>query len=376
MANASIAGGFTLPTMLTMAGGSGVFGSQTGNMTAGSSYGVVFKAPRAGKIDAIGWYHASVTGPFNPFTVGLQGIDATGAPSGTFLGATSNAQAAYTPVAGWQLVTLAEKVTVNPNDNLSIVWTAPASSPGSAGMVQLNMGHVYIANPYTMQKSSFGSWALWSGSAANSMACFAVHYDDGTYAMVPYSAPLTAATKPAINSTTNPAQVGMRFSLPGPARLKGFFLNHENSWAGDAEIVLYGATGAYASLIGKATVLATDGRGVAGAQTIMVPASSGAGTILPAGQNLRLALRPTSANNVIYNRLTHPSPELAAAFYGLAGACLTQCSTQTPTDLSTWTDFTSNSVFNMGLWLDGIDDGSGGAGPVSSGLIIGGFGVG
>ena len=316
----------------------------------------IVRAPKAGVISKVWWRTMNVT-TGDTVDVRLETVDAaTGAPTGTLLGANSNAS---------QVVGSGDDNTVF----TTTLTTGPTVAKGDLFAIVIVQGAVPgVMEVATLQGSASGGnggrWgqfpysALYTTSWAKSsnVVCMTFEYDDGSYAQLPGVFPASTLLSESFNTGSTPDEIGNIFQVPFPCTVGGAWVL--SSLAGDATLKLYDSDG---STVLASVALDKDVRGGQN-RPYEVPFTSS--ITLTKDTNYRLTLLPTSATNVAMEGLTVNAAAVMNAFCGGANMHRTE-----RTDAGAWTQTTTSRMW-MGVFIDGLDDGVqvGGGG----GCIIGG----
>lgn len=314
----------------------------------------IFNAPKSGDIRKVGFRTGTVaTGA--TVDVRIETVDAaTGDPSGTLWAANTNVSHAI----------------ANGDDS---VWLTTAALTADATVVKGDLLAVVIANPgASFGNIAFGAFdddsassgpampyqdlftASWTKQTAGGGWLIAVEYSDGSYAYVPGCWALSSVSTDTYNSGSTPDERGVKFRLPYPVRVTGFW-----AWLdldGDCDIVLYDSDGTTALL--TKSLDSSQRVGTAGRLLYYNFAST---ANLSANTYYRLVIKPTTVTNVSSYRLTAPSSAAMDTYHGGQDFHNT-----TRTDAGAWTDTTTDRPM-LGIVADAFDDavsaGGGGVGP-------------
>lgn len=311
---------------------------------AGEKVAVVMQAPKTGSIRKIHFRTGTVTSATDT-DVRIETVDATtGNPTGTLFGTTTNVTVASASITANAWITTgaltADCAVTRGSDKIAIV-IAPTGTPNY--QVSYLTGNTNRNSPYNVHYT-----ASWSKTTF-SLPVIALEYSDGTLAIAPGVYPWSAINTHSYGNGSTPDEVALKFSLAAPVRVTGVWAIADLD--GDADFVLYDSDGS--------TVLAstsTDKDIRSGTSTKSGEWLFAASQQLSANTSYRLSLKPTSATT-----LTTYSFDVASAAIldQLAGGRNFHHSTRV--DAGSWTDTTTRRPF-MGLIIDGIDDGAGGAG--------------
>lgn len=146
---------------------------------SGDKVGAVFVSETTDPITHVGYCQRTVTGSPGVLTIGLQGVNSSGVPDGTYKGGGSPASTTFTPGAGdnnkWVWKALANSYTPALGEMLSyVVERSSGTFDGSNNVTILRSESGVLglaAFPYTVQDTS-GSWvrtagALWGYKTAS-----------------------------------------------------------------------------------------------------------------------------------------------------------------------------------------------------------------
>jgi hypothetical protein len=306
---------------------------------AGEKAATIFRVPHTGNISHVGFRVASVTSA-QTLRCSLQTVSGTGDPTGTDYG--GSAPGTQTPAANTAYsVALATPAAATLNDVVAIVVEFD-STPGNLAISAVGGG--------LSRKFPYGSLFTASWAPSTALTAMWVAYDDGSvYPMGTY--PYSSYGGVSYNSGSSPDEYALRFQLPFPARVAGYWFGGGGNAAGsDFDVVLYDSSSvAIASdswdgdLRSSNTAINHEGR-------FTSPVT------INANEVYRLALKPTTANNITISRVI----VLSAAVFGAHDGG-TEFYLSTRTDAGAWTDSTTiRPIF--GLILDQFDDGESGGG--------------
>lgn len=212
----------------------------------------------------------------------------------------------------------------------------------------LNIVHHSAANNFYL----FGGYvthftAAWAKSILMH-AVLAVEYSDGTFAYIPSTLPADTKTSTNFNTGSTPDEIALKFRLPVPVRVLGFWI--ASAISGDFNVVLYDSDGTtpLATFVGDKDTATTS----TAAAAFSAPFSSSVSLL--ANTFYRLALLPTTASNISRVDFTVPSTPGVAQLDQISGGQDFHWSQRT--DAGAWSDTTTKRPV-MGLILDGLDDG-------------------
>ncbi|HDZ58617.1 MAG TPA: hypothetical protein ENH47_00950 [Ignavibacteriales bacterium] len=308
--------------------------------TAGYKFAAIFKVPKTGTISKVGFRVGNVTTP-ETLKVGLQtlsGGDPTGTAYGGMVAGTQATPAANT----YYTVPLGTPATATVNDTVAVVIEFD-SAVGNLEIDYLStnaQGFPYI-DYYT------GAWVK-----DDNIPAISLEYSDGSYENTGMF-PISNVSTFKFNNTDTPDERALRFSLPFPGRIAGFWVGIDNNRTGAFDIVLYEGTTA------KATVSFA---AIEYSSVDMEICFGVFDTPFEYTKNTEyfLAVKPTSATDIGLREITILSAAIMDSFPGGTNFYL-----GTRTDAGSWSTDTLKRPF-MGVFIDQLDDGVGGAG----GMIV------
>jgi hypothetical protein len=146
--------------------------------TLNTKIGMVFQFDSDGSSDTIthvGFRLGTVTGTpgANSYRVGIQGVNSSGEPDGTFLGGGSPASATFTPSSGnantWQWVALTNSISIN-RGALTALVLERATATDAANCIAAAYGHTRAfaraGIPYGLTNNA-SAWAKQPGNGSN-----------------------------------------------------------------------------------------------------------------------------------------------------------------------------------------------------------------
>jgi hypothetical protein len=354
-------GTLIIPPMPLM-GANSVALTQVSSLTADTALAAyVVQIAKAGNIRKVRWGTRTVT-TGGDMDVRLETVDAaTGHPSGTLWGTTTNGTQAVANGDDnvWFTTTLTADATVAVGDILAVCIKAPAG-------VNLNvltswaLSSLNLPFPYFR----FFNGTSWAGVGSGAPMVM-LEYDDGSYAPLFGCYPAGNVTSHSVSTSTTPDVVGLRFQVPYPLRVKG-------AWAvvdidGDCALRLVSTAyhqGAGTGILGSIT-LDKDIR--TSTATGPLPLFFSSPIDLSPATWYRLVLEPTSTTAI-----TGPYDIEVPTLAGL-DSWVSQnwhlTSAKDPTVDGDWTNYNSGTFRVpplMGLIVGGVDDAvSAGSGGVS-----------
>lgn len=315
---------------------------------AGEKAGFVFEVPKTGTISKVGFRTNSVT-TAQTLRVSLQTVGATdGHPTGTLYGGSTAGTQASPASNTFYLVTLGTGASATIGDVVAAVieFDATVGNLFIDGLATAQAGGAGVQFPYTRSYTTV--WA----NESSMIPILAIEYSDGTYEYVGGAYPLATTFNTAFNSGSTPDERALKMNLPFSCRAIGFW------WygildLGDCDIVLYQGTTAL-----ETRTLDKDfkGNNVQGFYRRRFPGSR----VLSINTDYYLSIKPASTSDVTSFEATVNAAAMMDQFE--LGQKLTFASR---TDAGAWTADTLRRPL-IGLIIDQLDDGAGGAG----GLLV------
>lgn len=312
----------------------------------------VFIVPKTGTIASVSFYNAAVNGVSGSVTmeVRVETINSSGFPSGTLLGTNSNGtvSVAFNGDNAWQTVALTNSVSVSAGQQIAIVVKVSAFV-GAASSIQITrFQDSTLPNVYGVEDLTGAGYAV-----ASNKYCYQAFpvYSGGVYYPCPGFYPgYTNGTVRTFNSGSSPNKRGMKFQVPTPMRLSGFWI-----WLdldADCVVKLYAADGT--TVLAQKTINSQiDTVTTPEVYSYFFDASEVAPGYydLAASTNYYLSVEPSSGSDITIYDLTYPSN----AYLGLFdGGINWYSSTNTG---GTWTDADTIRPW-IGLIFNGFDDGA------------------
>jgi hypothetical protein len=335
MAIATFESEIMIPARITTPQASGP--SFTSNLVNANTkkHAFVLQAPKTGNIAKI-LIRTNTAATGANFDVRMETVDATtGDPSGTLWGTNTNATVNFNAANTMFTATLTAVGAVTKGDIFAVNLVTAAGSVS----VSFCMGNDQLSHfPYT----DFFS-AAWG--KASSCPIVGIEYDDGSYHTMPGAYPWSGLNTNTYNSGSTPDERGLKFKLPFPVRVSGFWADMDND--NDLTVKLYDSDGTtvLTSLAVDKDIRGTTNYGVQ--QYFFATTAS-----LLANTFYRLTFVP-GASNITTADFDVPS---AAAMDQVAGGQNFHHTQRT--DAGAWTDTTTKRPF-MGLIVDGFDDATG-----------------
>jgi len=178
----------------------------------------IVQASKTGTISKVGFLTGTVT-TGDTVDVRLETVSAAnGDPTGTLLGTNSNGSQVIADADDntWFLTTLTTGVAVTKGDIFAVVIVNGAA-PGNLNIKAAAKPVSYDMFPYNDLYET--SWT----KRGYDCPCVAFEYSDGSYETMTGVWPVSAFNTYAFNNTSTPDHRGLKFKLPFPFRLIGFW---------------------------------------------------------------------------------------------------------------------------------------------------------
>lgn len=287
--------------------------------------GMIFFAPKAGDIEAVGFNTTTRTSP-PTFRIGLEGAVATRTPDGTYK-ASGNAFVDASPSAtGWAWYTLGTAATVTAGESLAATIRYQTGTIGASNLIAVALRGVSTTRGYNGYAVTLtaGTWAV----DVNSPCFIAVRYTDGTIVGFPYS----SLTNNTWNSGSSPRYRGILWTPQTTVRVSGLAICHRPAAASDYEIQVY--EGSSATPMTSSTItIDPDVTSSSIAGTVLADADFPARLEFVGSTSYRIVVNPTTVtNNNTFVAVTVPDSNSRNA-WGCEHIRLTTASTP-----GTWTD--------------------------------------
>ena len=310
-------------------------------LVASGRIGFNFQPPKTGTIDRILWQSGTAVGS-PTVDVRLETVG-TGSPSGTLFGPNTNIVTGTVASNTAYESTLTAGASVTPDNFLSLVW---AYNSGTS--IQIALGSLVNSMQLNLpQISTAGVYSIISGR----LPYAALGYSDGTYWPI---APGGVAY--GIGSTTSQytsGEKGVRFRFPNPVRASGFWTTHDPDV--DIGYNLYAdATSPGGTAIRSLTVATNR---FIQKNAVVSQYNFPSSVTFAANTWYRLVGSPSGSPGTRFNINTIPSASYASAV--ATDHHLTESSGVS------WAD-TTTILPQIGIVIDGLDDGAGSGG----GLIL------
>ena len=310
-------------------------------LVASGRIGFIFQAPKTGTIDRVLWRAGTAVGS-PTVDVRLETVG-TQSPSGTLFGANTNIVTGTVASNTVYESTLTAGATVTPDNFLSLVW---AHNSGTS--IQIALASLVNSMQLNLpQISTAGTYSLISGR----LPYAALRYSDGTYC--PIAVGGVAYGIGSQISQYSSGEKGIRFRFPHTARVSGFWASIDPDV--DFTVNLYDDATAPGGTAIRSLAIATNSFIQRNAVVSQFNFSSP--VTLAADTWYRLVGAPSGSPGIRYNINTIPSASYAAA--------VATDHYQTESSGGSWSD-TTTILPQIGLVIDGLDNGVGGGG----GLIL------
>jgi hypothetical protein len=311
-------------------------------LVASGRIGLVFQAPKTGTIDRVLWQSGTASGS-PTVDVRLETVG-TGSPSGTLFGTNTNIVTGTVASNTAYESTLTAGATVTPDSFLSLVW---AYNSGTS--IQIALASLVTSMQLNLpQISTAGVYSLIAGRVPYA----ALRYSDGSYCPIAPGGVAYGVGSTITAYTTG--EKGVRFRFPNPVRASGFWTTHDPDV--DVAYNLYADATAPGGTAIRSLTVATNRfiqkNAVVSQYLFSSPMTFAANTWY------RLVGSPSGSPGTRFNINTIPSASYASAV--ATDHMLTESSGVN------WVD-TTTILPQMGVVIDGLDDGAGSGG---GGLIL------
>lgn len=327
----------------------------------GERCGHVQYIKQAGNIAKVIFYNAVIT-TGDTIKASIQTVGADGLPSGT-VWPTATGNKAYGTVAistgdtGWHTVTFTEVAPVVAGDIIAIVFEWNSYVAGNMRFYS-NYGisaapGSYLQFPYVVTdiSATTGTWIKIAGYGSSGLA-MVLEYSGGTYYINTNGEGCGATAVFALNTGSNPDELGLYFQVPFTMRAYGFWLYADVDY--DLTISLMNSD----DTVLANRVIDADYRHSTGYGAFYVNFDSAPAAVVTLQPSTwyRLIITPSSASNCPIYFLDMPT---AAAMAALDGGTL--CYATARVDSGAWTN-TDTKRYALGLLIDQVDIPSGGGG--------------
>lgn len=330
----------TVPQMYAPSPPSSVSAAPTfagGTIGAGQYQAFIFQAPVTGTVTGVGFSTGAVTTGCT-LDVRMETVTA-GLASGSLVAANTNIT----------------QVVADGDDNVWFDVTFTAGANLTAGTIYALAFRISSGTPVALTIQAFQDTAQYlpymdnNGAAALAgSGTFVLNYN-GTYHPILGIWPITTIVTDTFNNASTPNTIGLKFTLPVPARIIGFWawLDLDASTA----VKLYDKDGV--------TVLASTSALTSNTPPVTSAGVSntffGSSVVLQKNTAYYLAVVPSSGSSLtLYSFNVNSAAQLAAA---PAGANFMYTSASTPSGTGSWTDVNTRAPF-LGPIFDGFDDGA------------------
>ena len=310
-------------------------------LVASGRIGFIFQAPKTGTIDRVLWRSGTAAGS-PTVDVRLETVG-TGSPSGTLFGTNTNIVTGTVASNTDYESTLTAGATVTQGDFLSMAW---AHNSGTS--IQIALASLVTSMQLNLpQISTAGTYSLIAGR----LPYAALRYSDGSY--LPIAAGGVAYGIGSTISSYTSGERGLRFRLPYTARVSGFWASVDPDV--DFTVNLYADSTAPGGTAIRSLAIATN-RFIQ-KNPVVSQFNFSSSVTLAADTWYRLVGAPSGSPGIRYNINTIPSASYAAA--------VATDHHETVSSGASWVN-TDTVLPQMGVVIDGLDNGVGGGG----GLIL------
>jgi hypothetical protein len=312
----------------------------------GLRFGSVTKAGGSGLTVSLQDVTLTTGGPMQPDEVQDQTV------------AIANGDASFASNTWIRTGTLSATRSLAIGDLVAVVVEFDGSGRLGADSVQISALSSDRASPQR-QASAVLKTASWAGLQA--VPNLVLEADDGTFGTLEGAWPCSAFNNHAYNSGSTPDEYAMEFTVPVPVKVDGLWCSTALAGATtDFDLVLYEGTTALATV-------SVDGHnaGSTSSRGCWAPIAE---QTLAVGTTYRVAVKPTTANNV-----TAYSVEVSDALHWALTPGGAGCTYTTRTDAGSWAAATSTRRFFAGVRISAVHDGSGGAASGAAWLVNGGL---
>lgn len=266
----------------------------------------VFRA-RGQQITKIGVNVSSIASP-PVYLADLQSV-AAAAPSATILGGGSPASAMFTPVAGWQWITLTNPYTPTLGDVVAAVieYSSGTIDASHHAVFNLRIGNNATDLPVPMSYNG----STWSNNNTQ-YPLIAVQYADGTVHQ--YMCSLTGLPSNIdYNSGSSPNEYGITFVAPGNITIDSLLVGLKPGGTFTGVVTVYDS--ASTSLVGSDNTTVTQnetfgGSAIALTQVPLTPIA------LASGSRYYIGWKPTTGSNIRVQKHVYESAAGKRAIFG------------------------------------------------------------
>lgn len=234
------------------------------------------------------------------------------------------------------------KRTVTRGDLLACVIHCTVYTSGGNNIIALSNNNAWhTVFPYYVFEAGIG-WQKDDTDIPN----FALKYNDGTYAFIPYVSPIIFNTNThTINTATSPDEVAMKFVPDVTMTISGFkvLVDADNAF----DVILYDSSN---SVLTSFSHVAGQ-RGATNNRIMAIPFP--ADVTVTAGQTYRLAFKPTTGSSIsLYSENVPTSSHMSVMPGGSAYIYSSR------SDAGSWTDLNDRRLI-ASLWVTAISTGGG-----------------
>lgn len=304
----------------------------------GEQFAYIIQIPKTGTITKVGFRTGTVTTP-QTLRVGIQTLSA-GDPSGSAYGSMVAGTQAAPASNTYYEVTLGTPATATRGDYVAVV----IEFDSAIGNLNLAATTAWFNQNFPYVDLKAGAGPTWAKGGQHPVGHLG--YSDGTYPIILGCCPVSAFTTSTYNSGSTPDERSLKFRTTVPTSVKGVLLRLGTSASGDFDVVLYDSDGTTA--LATKSVLAANALSTGNDLHRVLFNSS---VRLRANTYYRLAVKPTSANNVNLIQIDVTTAALLDNFNGGQDFHLS-----TRTNAGAWTD-TTTSKPGIELFVDQFHDG-------------------
>lgn len=301
--------------------------------------GFIVQAPKSGNIVKVHYYVPTFTSN-STIDVRLETVSsANGHPTGTLLATNTNGSDSVT-TSGWRTVTLTAQAVVTAGDIFAIVLSQGTPGVITAGYYSgMIGGFAYVSTNAGAGYTKSQAWAAWG----------ALEYDDGIFKETNGLLPFKGVTTTAFTSASSPATRALRFSLPFPTRLRGFWVTGSVTASATVTFRLYDSDG---TTVLRTITYDTDNNALAALGCRQFDFTSDVNLLK--NTYYRISISPDTNSYSQYEFQANTAALMDAYGIGQTGHLSTVSGT--PSAEGDWTQ-TLTTVPIMGLVLSGADDG-------------------
>jgi len=314
-----------------------------------------FTVPKDGTLAKAGFLLGTVTqAPVNGLRASFQDFDlTTGDPDGTqdqYRDVTSGLTSGAWITTGLITSTGADggvKRSVQAGQHLFLVIEYTSFSASDS----LNIGAMGSASSGLFLESAFTDHftAAWVKSVSRNPVLY-LEYDDGSTFEFAGCLPVSAMVTSTITTATTPDEIAAKITLPFKSRVIGMWASVTQANNGSYDLVLYDSGGAVLGSQSWDQDEGLESGTYCGAVAMFDPVT------VAAAATVYATVKPTTANNVLVGGFDVSAAGIMGAFSMGANCIWSQ-----RTDAGAWSETTTRRPM-IGLFIDQLDDGAGGAG--------------